>query len=211
VGADAQVYTTVGFCALDVGARHRGVAFDAINSDPAPPHPLGGYAGRAAAAEWINDNLASKPLHREEARRGTCRRPNLRVRHCRPGQCPPRPISSGWFALPRRWTLGQRPRHGDAITPISGRVACGTGALAAGSRGLPASMADKRQREAPLVRPNRRGQARRRGSVNTFQFSSISRNPRAATRTRRSRCSLAWHGSSLPIKAAFRAAWERGP
>jgi hypothetical protein len=30
-------------------------------------------------------------------------------------------ISSGWFALPRRWTLGQRPRHGDAITPISGR------------------------------------------------------------------------------------------
>ena len=56
-----------------------------------------------------------------EARRGTCRRPNLRERHCRPGQCPPRPISSGWFALPRRWTLGQRPRHGDAITPISGR------------------------------------------------------------------------------------------
>ena len=127
-----------------------------------------------------------------EARRGTCRRPNLRERHCRPGQCPPRPISSGWFALPRGWTLRQRPRHGDAITRISGRVACGTGALAAGSRGLPAGMADKRQREAPLVRPNRRGQARRRGSVNTFQFSSISRNPRAATRTRRSRCSLAW-------------------
>src|SRR5258706_6525603 len=37
------------------------------------------------------------------------------------------------------------------------------------------------------------------GSVTTSQFFSTSKNPGAATRTRRSRCWVAWHGSSLPI------------
>jgi hypothetical protein len=91
----------------------------------------------------------------------------------------------------------------EAVTMTEGRTSEGSPSAARAANLSEANLSGADPRSVSLIKANLSGaDLGECCSVNTSQFFSTSRNPGAATRTRRSPCSLAWHGSSLPISDA---------